>query len=79
MRMLDINHHNYESIDEPEQAQVHSIYYQLNQVQKVRDSLLSKGTKYCEDCGDQIPQARRAAYPAARTCIHCQTDREMNK
>lgn len=74
--MLDINTHNYESIDEPEQAQIHSIYYQLNQVQKVRDNLYGVGTKYCEDCGELIPVLRKKAYPSSRTCIHCQSLRE---
>ena len=28
---------------------------------------------FCEDCGDPIPEARRAASPGARRCVDCQT------
>lgn len=28
--------------------------------------------KYCEECGAEIPPARRAAVPGVRLCIACQ-------
>jgi phage/conjugal plasmid C-4 type zinc finger TraR family protein len=31
----------------------------------------------CDDCGHEIPQARRQAAPWATTCIECQGIREM--
>ena len=31
---------------------------------------------HCEDCGDEIPAARRAAVAGCRRCIHCQALRE---
>ncbi|SDG27587.1 phage/conjugal plasmid C-4 type zinc finger protein, TraR family [Onishia taeanensis] len=30
----------------------------------------------CEECGDEIPAARREAAPWATTCIECQSIRE---
>lgn len=30
------------------------------------------GRSHCEDCGVEIPHARRAAIPGARLCIACQ-------
>lgn len=33
----------------------------------------------CEDCGYEIPAARREAAPWATTCIECQGIREMKK
>ncbi len=39
---------------------------------KARLGLLGKGKSECEDCGDEIPVARRKAYPAAVRCINCQ-------
>lgn len=30
------------------------------------------GRLECEDCDQPIPEARRAAYPAARRCVACQ-------
>ncbi|WP_421793544.1 TraR/DksA C4-type zinc finger protein [Hydrocarboniphaga effusa] len=35
-----------------------------------------QGTEFCEDCGNGIPAARRAAYPAAIRCVPCQTAEE---
>ena len=34
------------------------------------------GTDECDDCGDTIPTARRAALPATRTCMACQSLRD---
>jgi len=28
--------------------------------------------RYCEDCGTEIPQARREALPGVRRCVTCQ-------
>ena len=35
---------------------------------------LSKGPglRYCEECGEEIPEARRKAVPGVRLCIRCQ-------
>ncbi|MGN6621583.1 MAG: DksA/TraR family C4-type zinc finger protein [Sphingomonas sp.] len=35
-----------------------------------------EGTRYCEQCGDEIPAARRLALPATRTCVGCQSLRD---
>lgn len=32
---------------------------------------------YCEECGEEIPAARREAAPWAATCIECQGRREQ--
>ena len=34
------------------------------------------GRAECEDCGNQIPAARRAALPGAHTCVPCQQERD---
>lgn len=31
---------------------------------------------HCEQCGDDIPEARREALPGVRTCIACQSRRD---
>ncbi|MCI0508641.1 TraR/DksA family transcriptional regulator [Chromohalobacter marismortui] len=33
----------------------------------------------CEECGDEIPAARREAAPWATTCIECQSIREQRR
>lgn len=37
---------------------------------------LGDGAEFCEDCGDDIPKARRIALPGSRTCVTCQAARE---
>lgn len=38
---------------------------------------LGKGSEYCDECGEDIPQARRDALPGIRTCISCQSKRDQ--
>lgn len=39
-------------------------------------SRLTKGEslRQCEDCGEEIPEARRRAVPGVRRCVHCQAE-----
>lgn len=34
-------------------------------------------TPYCEECGDEIPAARREALPGCQCCVSCQQDLEL--
>ena len=34
------------------------------------------GSDDCDDCGEGIAPARRAALPSARTCVTCQSKRD---
>lgn len=47
------------------------------QIEKIRKKLEETGAageaRYCEDCGEEIPAARRAAVPGCTRCIGCQT------
>ncbi len=31
---------------------------------------------HCEECGAEIPEARRKAIPGVRSCVGCQAERE---
>ena len=33
-----------------------------------------KGLTHCEECGEQIPEARRKAIPGVRLCVDCQSE-----
>jgi len=35
-----------------------------------------EGLRYCQVCGEEIPEARRKAQPSSRTCVPCQTERD---
>lgn len=36
------------------------------------------GSDECDDCGEEIPSARRAALPRTRTCVACQSKRDAS-
>lgn len=44
-------------------------------------ALGAKSAEYCEECGEEIPEARRKAINGVRFCVACQTerDKEMQK
>ncbi len=33
--------------------------------------------RFCVECGEPIPERRRAALPGVRTCVACQADRDQ--
>lgn len=37
-----------------------------------------ESAEYCDDCGDKIPERRRAALPGVRTCVTCQAARDKH-
>ncbi len=37
-----------------------------------------KSAEYCDDCGEPIPERRRAVLPGVRTCINCQSTRDTS-
>jgi len=38
-----------------------------------------KSARFCDECGEPIPEARRKALPGARTCIACQSGRDARR
>jgi len=34
---------------------------------------------YCEECGEEIPRARREALPGVRLCVPCQSEEERSE
>ncbi|WP_145482053.1 TraR/DksA C4-type zinc finger protein [Yersinia aldovae] len=45
-----------------------------NILSQVRTGAVSE--KYCEQCGDEIPEGRRVAYPGVTQCFHCKSIEE---
>lgn len=45
-------------------------------VAMVRERLQGQGAEECEECGIEIPEARRRAAPWAVCCVECQGLRE---
>jgi phage/conjugal plasmid C-4 type zinc finger TraR family protein len=36
-----------------------------------------ESAKECDDCGEPVPERRRAAIPGVRTCVGCQAERDQ--
>lgn len=48
-------------------------------VAMVQARLQGRGAEECEECGEEIPQARRRAAPWAVCCVDCQGLREVRR
>lgn len=50
-----------------------------NKIQKVKNQIPNGKTLiYCEDCGEEIPKARRMAVPGVKKCVKCQEKMDIN-
>ena len=44
-----------------------------DEIRRARKNVPSgESLEFCEECGEEIPLARRKALPGVRLCIHCQ-------
>lgn len=49
-------------------------------VARARESLpAGEGLRHCEECGMEIPKARRQVLPGVRLCIKCQTQQDQRQ
>ncbi len=60
-------------VEETEKVQLSILLQTQNEVLHIQEKLNQKGYLTCVECGDDIPEKRRQAYPSARTCVPCQT------
>jgi phage/conjugal plasmid C-4 type zinc finger TraR family protein len=59
-----------------EKASAYQVMAEVTGVAAVRERLQGQGAEECEECGIEIPEARRKAYPSAVCCVECQSLRE---
>ena len=59
----------------PDGAVQHQIDDSVSDAVRLARSRLPTGPGeiHCQQCGDEIPPARRAAMPGARLCVDCQS------
>lgn len=51
-----------------------------DEVERVRRGLhKGESLPVCENCGEEIPEARRRALPGVRLCIACQKEADMRE
>ena len=79
----DKDDYQYNNEEEAEMAQLHSIHINMNAVGDVRKKLAQQAqkpsAKECQECGDEIPEARQRAVPGVQYCIYCQELNEHGK
>ncbi|HDG9772762.1 DksA/TraR family C4-type zinc finger protein [Raoultella planticola] len=48
-------------------------------VARARNALPSgESHKFCDECGEPIPEARRKAIPGVRYCVRCQQEKDLH-
>lgn len=81
--MNDLENFEYNNEEEAEMAQLHSIHLHMNAVAEVRKQLEAQraipSAEFCEECGVDIPLARREAIPGVQLCVDCQSRAERIK
>ena len=72
----------YNNEEEAEMGQLHDIHNNMNAVSNVRRQLEEQASKpsatECEECGDEIPEARRQAIPGVQLCVFCKEKQERH-
>jgi phage/conjugal plasmid C-4 type zinc finger TraR family protein len=72
----DLEHIEYNNEEEAEIAQLNSIITNQNAIGKVQAELAKQRSQpslcECEECGEEIPEARRLAQRGVTRCIYCQ-------
>lgn len=65
----------YNNEEEAEMGQLHAIHNNMNHIAAVQRELAKQAAQpsleHCEECGDEIPQARQLAIPGVRLCVFC--------
>ena len=75
--------YQYNNEEEAEMGQLHAIHLNMNAVADVQRKLakqaLEPSLSNCEECGDDIPEARQKLVPGVRLCVYCQDYLEKKK
>ena len=73
----------YNNEEEAEMVQLHAIHNNMNAIANVRRALEQQASQpsltHCEECGDEIPEARRTAIRGVKLCVYCQQLQERSK
>lgn len=43
------------------------------------EQLKGESLEYCDECGEDIPEARRNAVPGVRYCVQCQSAKDKTR
>lgn len=62
--------------DLADMAQAEQERLNARSAERLKSVRVDTSLKFCAECGEPIPEARRLAVPGCRLCIECQTERE---
>lgn len=62
-----------DDFDQAQQREECDRQHALGRVLANRQRMNGRGREDCEDCGDEIPKARREKVPGATRCVSCQS------
>lgn len=72
----DLDNFEYNNEEEAEMGQLHAIHLGMNAIADVQRQLAEQARfpslAHCEECGEDIPEARRKLMPGVRRCVYCQ-------
>ena len=70
----------YNNEEEAEIAQIQALFTYQTAVINVRNQLAKQAeqpsAEFCEECGEDIPEARRKLVPGVQLCVYCQSKLE---
>jgi phage/conjugal plasmid C-4 type zinc finger TraR family protein len=73
----------YNNEEEAEMGQLHAIHNNMNHVaavqRKLAEQALQPSAKECQECGDEIPEARQKAMLGVQHCVYCQQLKEKGR
>jgi phage/conjugal plasmid C-4 type zinc finger TraR family protein len=73
VKYIEVDGIQNENLEEAEMGQLHAIHNNMNAIAAIRDRIgTGPGLSHCEECGDEIPDARRAAVGGVKLCVYCQ-------
>jgi phage/conjugal plasmid C-4 type zinc finger TraR family protein len=72
----DLDDFAYNNEEEAEMGQLHAIHNNMNAIAEVRRKMakqaLEPSASECEECGEEIPEARQKLVPGVKLCVFCQ-------
>jgi phage/conjugal plasmid C-4 type zinc finger TraR family protein len=83
MKQLDLqDDFAYNNEEEAEMGQLHAIHNNMNAIAEVQRQLNKQAqqpsAEECEECDDEIPEARRLAIPGVQLCVFCKERQERH-
>jgi len=70
-----------ETMSEEDLGQLHAIHNNMNHIaevaRKLEEQAKKPSAKECQECGDDIPKARRVAVKGVQLCAPCQEYQEL--